>query len=629
MGRPQHPSSLWSHNFEGRYRKLIDGGLTNLKEAEEEEQRSASAAAAAAEALAEGNNGDSEDDNNFAPPSLPRYRRSLLSLPRNRDTRLRWMRRKMTMSAPGGPHAGGMGAGVGAVFGGGRRRVMDADASEADLNQPPSLIRKAQSFDDHVLRSRRLRGDWGGLTRLSPGGGGFGARQASSIAACQVLEDDCRRGRGSGNGAGGVRGAPTTPLSFLHLACECGAGRVASDEINGGGSGGMAAHFGDRSLLESDDDEGYDSDPESFVGTHRYSADILQSIRSQEEEEEDDVAHEGDGAGDSNVEGDEKRGGADAIAEEASVEDMPSGRNVGAGSCQTGRMTAEASKKENKGRGRNGGSDSTNFGAMDLHDAETMSQLIEEVMHTSMTLIWHPSAETPKNNNLQSSDGVTAAAAPVSSSSSATVNRVQPPTCVKAWIELGCRVKGQIIQPKLVWRNAYHYEGVGTASGTLGGGGLAGGLMGYSPGRVGRTASTLIPGSTGGAITDARQRGMAAVGVSSDTLRSVDVLDIARILTPRREIDRDRYPLAKTSKSFTIVTTDGTVHLFEVAESSERDRLVSGLKLLVARLASLIIVGDKRLFDDFFYPSTSSDFQRKFCGDDGELSYHGSYAGRG
>ena len=42
--------------------------------------------------------------------------------------------------------------------------------------------------------------------------------------------------------------------------------------------------------------------------------------------------------------------------------------------------------------------------------------------------------------------------------------------------------------------------------------------------------------------------------------------------------------------------------LFEASCQQERDALVQGLKGLVARLASKIIVGDERVFDEYFTP---------------------------
>ena len=51
-----------------------------------------------------------------------------------------------------------------------------------------------------------------------------------------------------------------------------------------------------------------------------------------------------------------------------------------------------------------------------------------------------------------------------------------------------------------------------------------------------------------------------------------------------------------------LTTSDRQSYIFEVKNSTEKQRIMLSLKLLVSRLASLIIVGDKTLFDDFFYP---------------------------
>ena len=43
-------------------------------------------------------------------------------------------------------------------------------------------------------------------------------------------------------------------------------------------------------------------------------------------------------------------------------------------------------------------------------------------------------------------------------------------------------------------------------------------------------------------------------------------------------------------------------YLFEAATQDERDKFVFAFKVMVARLASKIIVGDKDVFDEFFTP---------------------------
>lgn len=187
----------------------------------------------------------------------------------------------------------------------------------------------------------------------------------------------------------------------------------------------------------------------------------------------------------------------------------------------------------------------TSFKIDDDHD---VSRLMEEMIHGTLTLIWHPHRGEIKNN---------------------------APICVKAWIELGCRLKGRVIQPKFVWRSAYHQDNNN---------GTTGSNKRVNHNNKSRQISSKSPGGP---------------------LYSVDLLDISRILSSQ-DIDRQKFPLAKKSTSFTLVTSDSKYHLFEVADRSKKDRVVSGLKLVVARLASMIIVGDKKVFDDFFYPTSNT-----------------------
>lgn len=69
------------------------------------------------------------------------------------------------------------------------------------------------------------------------------------------------------------------------------------------------------------------------------------------------------------------------------------------------------------------------------------------------------------------------------------------------------------------------------------------------------------------------------------------------------EIDRSIYPYAKAHLAFMIKSHDGNLYLFEAQSKRERDWFVRGLKLVVARLASMIIVGDQHMmFSEFFSP---------------------------
>ena len=128
------------------------------------------------------------------------------------------------------------------------------------------------------------------------------------------------------------------------------------------------------------------------------------------------------------------------------------------------------------------------------------------------------------------------------------------PVAVYAWIELGSQLRSALIQPKLMWKPVHETED---------------------------------------------ERG--ALGITTHiNLHSVDLLDISRILAANK-IDRKLHPLAKRKCSLSIETFDHNL-LFEASCQKERDALVKGLKGLVARLASKIIVGDERVFDEYFTP---------------------------
>jgi len=128
------------------------------------------------------------------------------------------------------------------------------------------------------------------------------------------------------------------------------------------------------------------------------------------------------------------------------------------------------------------------------------------------------------------------------------------PVAVYAWIELGSQLRSALIQPKLMWKPVHETED---------------------------------------------ERG--ALGITNHiNLHSVDLLDISRILGANK-IDRKLHPLAKPTCSLSIETFDHNL-LFEASCQKERDTLVKGLKGLVARLASKIIVGDERVFDEYFTP---------------------------
>eukprot|EP00980_Cylindrotheca_fusiformis_P003034 scaffold709_cov197-Cylindrotheca_fusiformis.AAC.2 len=127
-----------------------------------------------------------------------------------------------------------------------------------------------------------------------------------------------------------------------------------------------------------------------------------------------------------------------------------------------------------------------------------------------------------------------------------------PPICVKVWIESGIYlVDGTFLLPKLTWLPVH--EG---------------------------NADSFV------------------VNASIQTPEAVDMLDVCRV----REcdtIDRDLYPFASVERSFIVQTQNGTT-LFETRTKQDRNHVVNGLKLCIARLASLLMLRDLRAVDEFF-----------------------------
>jgi hypothetical protein len=133
--------------------------------------------------------------------------------------------------------------------------------------------------------------------------------------------------------------------------------------------------------------------------------------------------------------------------------------------------------------------------------------------------------------------------------------RIEPPVSVQCWFEMGSRLENSLIHPKFMWRESYQPD-----------------------------------------IHSCRK-----LSVSCRAPSCLDVLTMVRILKPT-ELNRITVPYAKLDHSFTIKSSGDMNYLFEAKSTRERDWFVHGLKLTVARLASMIIVGDDQMFFEFFSP---------------------------
>ena len=119
------------------------------------------------------------------------------------------------------------------------------------------------------------------------------------------------------------------------------------------------------------------------------------------------------------------------------------------------------------------------------------------------------------------------------------------PVCVKAWIEAGVYLSnGNFLLPKLTWSRACRDD------------------------------------------------------IQEIALKGLDLLDICRIC-PTKKVDRQQHPFAITHKSF-FIETHTDIHVFQAQSTIERDRIVYGFKLVVARLASLLMLRDIRAAEEFF-----------------------------
>lgn len=131
------------------------------------------------------------------------------------------------------------------------------------------------------------------------------------------------------------------------------------------------------------------------------------------------------------------------------------------------------------------------------------------------------------------------------------------PVAVHAWIEQGSQLDAALIQPKFCWRKSYEKE--------------------------------------------PHDRSVLTIR----RFNAVDLLDISKIVAVRTSTYRGKYPYIKKKSSFVIEAFDQEL-LFEARDEIERDDIVDGMKLLVARLGSKIMIGDGRVLDEFFSPMGAS-----------------------
>lgn len=140
-------------------------------------------------------------------------------------------------------------------------------------------------------------------------------------------------------------------------------------------------------------------------------------------------------------------------------------------------------------------------------------------------------------------------------SSKSKTNSHSAPKSITGWFESGSQLDNLVVFPKFVWRQAF------------------------------QSGTSLI----------------------SRTPHHIQLLTIVGVVTPA-SLDRNLYPFARLDRSCLIQTHDGKEYVFEASCGQERDLFVKRLKVLVARLASSVIVHDENMLKEFFSPAGSESF---------------------
>ena len=168
-----------------------------------------------------------------------------------------------------------------------------------------------------------------------------------------------------------------------------------------------------------------------------------------------------------------------------------------------------------------------------------------------LTLMWHPTQDRTGQE----------------------LRRSLSPQCVKVWIEAGVYLNdGTFLLPKLTWT---------------------------------KVSAVLASGQPAMTESSMESSLLQPKIKYSPTLEKLDLLDICRIY-PLSTVDRKLHPFALTQKSFCI-ETQNEQFVFQAQTIDEKDRIVYGLKLVVARLASLLMLRDIRAAEEFFGAITTSN----------------------
>ena len=84
---------------------------------------------------------------------------------------------------------------------------------------------------------------------------------------------------------------------------------------------------------------------------------------------------------------------------------------------------------------------------------------------------------------------------------------------------------------------------------------------------------------------------------------SFDLIEVTKVYDSPH-LSREEFPFARKGRCFAVETRT-SFYVFEAESVQDRKRFVFGLKLTVARLASLLLAKDTRVVEEFFEPVES------------------------
>ncbi len=163
------------------------------------------------------------------------------------------------------------------------------------------------------------------------------------------------------------------------------------------------------------------------------------------------------------------------------------------------------------------------------------------------------------------------------------------PVAVHAWIEYGSQLPATLIQPKLCWKEIVKNTNKETVITTND-------YNNYNK------VTTVLPSSSSISSSSSTPREILN-NPTTFTFHGIDLLDISKIISMDDILDRTRYPLVQRNCCFLVEAFGGCQQMvFEARSEMERDDIMEGLKLIVSRLGSKIMVGDSTVLREFFSP---------------------------